>query len=40
MHDKLIQSEIDVLVDNVRSKLDLNAKYLNFNKANLTDSKK
>jgi len=40
IHDKLIQSEIDVLVDNVRSKLDLNAKYLNFNKANLTDSKK
>jgi len=28
MHDKLIQSEIDVLVDNIRSKLDSNAKYL------------
>ena len=38
MHDKLIQSEIDVIVDNIRSKLDLNAKYLNFNKTNLIDS--
>ena len=35
IHDKLIQSEIDVMVDNVRSKLDLNSKYLNFNKINL-----
>lgn len=32
MHDKLIQSEIDVLVDNIRSKLDSNAKYLTASK--------
>jgi hypothetical protein len=32
MYDKLIQSEIDVLIDNVRSRLDLNAKYLTSSK--------
>jgi len=30
MFDKLIQSEIDVMIDNIRSKLDINSKYLNF----------
>ncbi len=30
--DKLIQSEIDVMIDNIRAKLDLNSKNLNFNK--------
>lgn len=29
-YDKLIQSEIDVMIDNVRSKLDLNSKNLHF----------
>jgi hypothetical protein len=29
-YDKLIQSEIDVMIDNVRSKLDLNSKSLHF----------
>ncbi len=33
MYDKLIQSEIDVMVDNIRSKLDLNSKHLNFTKS-------
>jgi hypothetical protein len=28
--DKLIQSELDVMIDNVRNKLDLNSKNLNF----------
>lgn len=28
--DKLIQSEIDVMIDNIRNKLDLNSKNLNF----------
>jgi|LauGreDrversion4_2_1035121.scaffolds.fasta_scaffold195293_2 hypothetical protein len=28
--DKLIQSELDVMIDNVRTKLDLNSKNLNF----------
>lgn len=28
--DKLIQSEIDVMVDNIRSKLDLNSKKISF----------
>lgn len=30
--DKLVQSEIDVMIDNISSKLDLNSKNLNFNK--------
>jgi hypothetical protein len=30
--DKLIQSEIDVFIDDIRSKLDLNSKHLNFKK--------
>ena len=29
-YDKLIQSEIDVMIDNIRSKLDLNSKNLHF----------
>jgi hypothetical protein len=29
-YDKLIQSEIDVMIDNIRSKLDLNSKSLHF----------
>ena len=37
MYDKLIQSEIDVMIDNVRSKLDLNNKHLNFNKPTTND---
>ncbi len=32
--DKLVQSEIDVMIDNVRSKLDINSKHLNFNRSN------
>jgi hypothetical protein len=28
--DKLIQSELDVMIDNIRNKLDLNSKNLNF----------
>jgi hypothetical protein len=32
MYDKLIQSEIDVLIDNVRSRLDLNGKFLTASK--------
>ncbi len=31
--DKLVQSEIDVMIDNVRSKLDINSKHLNFNRS-------
>lgn len=31
-NDKLIQSEIDVMIDNISSKLDLNSKQLNFHK--------
>lgn len=31
-NDKLIQSEIDVMVDNIRSKLNLSLKNINFNK--------
>lgn len=31
-YDKLSQSEIDVLIDNIRSKLDLNSKATNFNR--------
>jgi len=31
--DKLIQSEIDVMIDNITLKLDLNSKNLNFNKS-------
>ncbi len=34
--DKLIQSEIDVMIDNIRSKLDLNSKNLNFNKPTIS----
>ena len=29
-YDKLIQAEIDVMIDNIRSKLDYNSKNLNF----------
>ena len=29
-YDKLIQAEIDVMIDNIRSKLDLNSKAINF----------
>jgi len=29
-HDKLIQSEIDVMIDNIRTKLDLSSKNFNF----------
>jgi hypothetical protein len=32
-YDKLAQSEIDVMIDNIRSKLDLNSKGINFNKS-------
>lgn len=28
--DKLVQAEIDVMIDNIRSKLDINSKNLNF----------
>lgn len=31
-YDKLVQSELDVMIDNVRSKLDVNSKGLNFTK--------
>jgi len=30
-YDKLVQSEIDVMIDNIRSKLDLHFKNLNYN---------
>jgi hypothetical protein len=33
--DKLVQSEIDVMIDNITSKLDLNSKNLNFTKSKL-----
>ena len=29
-YDKLIQSEIDVMIDNIRSRLDFNSKNLHF----------
>jgi hypothetical protein len=30
--DKLIQSELDVMIDNIRSRLDVNSKNINFTK--------
>ena len=33
-YDKLIQSEIDVMIDNIRTKLDLNFKNINFSDLN------
>ena len=31
-HDKLIHSELDVIIDNIRSKIDMNSKKLKFTK--------
>jgi hypothetical protein len=33
-YDKLVQSEIDVMIENIRSNLDTNLKNLNFSKKN------
>ena len=37
-NDKLVQSEIDVMMDDIQSRLDINLKYVNFTRPNVSTS--